>query len=186
MAAPTPRNGRADAADAVAPTPRNGRADAAVAVAPTPRGAHPRPARHRLEEVAKLEDRTLLSMIQPAQNEALVERLQAQGATAFAMDCIPRLLSRGQAFDVLSSQANLAGFRAIIEASHAYGRTMAGSMTAAGKLAPAEAKHRLQCLQSTRVMHTSIHTRIITYAYIVLFKPFASFTVSSCAGVACF
>ena len=53
------------------------------------------------------------------------------------MDCIPRLLSRGQAFDALSSQANLAGFRAVIEAAHAYGRTMAGSMTAAGKLAPA-------------------------------------------------
>ena len=48
------------------------------------------------------------------------------------MDCIPRLLSRGQAFDALSSQANLAGFRAVIEAAHAYGRTMAGSMTAAG------------------------------------------------------
>ena len=73
----------------------------------------------------------------PRENTGLVEQLTAQKATVLAMDCIPRLLSRGQAFDALSSQANLAGFRAVIEAAHAYGRTMAGSMTAAGKLAPA-------------------------------------------------
>ena len=88
-------------------------------------------------EAAKVGDRTLLSMVQPPQNEELMKQLQDQGSTVFAMDCIPRLLSRGQAFDALSSQANLAGFRAVIEAAHAYGRTMAGSMTAAGKLAPA-------------------------------------------------
>ena len=89
------------------------------------------------QEAAKVGDRMLLSMVQPPQNEALMQQLQEQGSTVFAMDCIPRLLSRGQAFDALSSQANLAGFRAVIEAAHAYGRTMAGSMTAAGKLAPA-------------------------------------------------
>ena len=89
------------------------------------------------QEAAKVGDRTLLSMVQPPQNDALMQQLQDQGSTVFAMDCIPRLLSRGQAFDALSSQANLAGFRAVIEAAHAYGRTMAGSMTAAGKLAPA-------------------------------------------------
>ncbi len=88
-------------------------------------------------EAAKVGDRTLLSMVRPPQNEALMQQLQDQGSTVFAMDCIPCLLSRGQAFDALSSQANLAGFRAVIEAAHAYGRTMAGSMTAAGKLAPA-------------------------------------------------
>jgi len=88
-------------------------------------------------EASKVGDRMLLSMVQPPQNEALMQQLQDQGSTVFAMDCIPRLLSRGQAFDALSSQANLAGFRAVIEAAHAYGRTMAGSMTAAGKLAPA-------------------------------------------------
>ena len=86
------------------------------------------------QEAAKVGDRTLLSMVQPPQNEALMQQLQDQGSTVFAMDCIPRLLSRGQAFDALSSQANLAGFRAVIEAAHAYGRTMAGSMTAAGRL----------------------------------------------------
>ena len=85
------------------------------------------------QEAAKVGDRTLLSMVQPPQNDALMQQLQEQGSTVFAMDCIPRLLSRGQAFDALSSQANLAGFRAVIEAAHAYGRTMAGSMTAAGK-----------------------------------------------------
>ena len=63
-----------------------------------------------LDEAAKLGDRTLLSMVQPAQNGDLVAQLEKQRATVFAMDCIPRLLSRGQAFDALSSQANLAGF----------------------------------------------------------------------------
>lgn len=49
------------------------------------------------------------------------------------MDCIPRQLSRAQTFDTLSSQANIAGQRAVIEAAHAFGRTLGGAMTAAGK-----------------------------------------------------
>lgn len=56
------------------------------------------------EEVEKLENRAILSFIQPSQNENTMKLLQVQGSTAFAMDCIPRLLSRGQAFDALSSQ----------------------------------------------------------------------------------
>ena len=66
-----------------------------------------------------------------------MKQFQSQKATVFAMDMIPRLLSRGQAFDVLSSQANLAGYRAVVEAAHAFGRAFAGSMTAAGKVPPA-------------------------------------------------
>ena len=69
--------------------------------------------------------------------KAVVITTSAFATSSVSIACIPRLLSRGQAFDALSSQANLAGFRAVIEAAHAYGRTMAGSMTAAGKLAPA-------------------------------------------------
>ena len=70
--------------------------------------------------------------------EDLLEQLSKQGATAFALDCIPRMLSRGQTFDVLSSQANIAGYRAVVEASNAFGRFFAGQMTAAGKVPPAK------------------------------------------------
>jgi len=88
-------------------------------------------------EAAKVENRTLLTFIQPAQNGELVKQLEGQGATVFAMDQIPRTLSRGQAFDALSSQANIAGYRAVIEASNEFGRFFAGQMTAAGKVPPA-------------------------------------------------
>ena len=54
-----------------------------------------------------------------------------------AMDAVPRMLSRAQAFDVLSSQANIAGYRAVVETTHAFGRLLAGQMTAAGKTPPA-------------------------------------------------
>jgi H+-translocating NAD(P) transhydrogenase len=91
-----------------------------------------------LEEAAKVGNRTLCSMIWPAQNKDLLAQLNKQGATAFAMDCIPRTLSRGQTYDVLSSQANLAGYRAVIEAANEFGRFFAGQMTAAGKVPPAK------------------------------------------------
>jgi NAD(P) transhydrogenase len=78
------------------------------------------------EEATKIEDKTLLSFIYPAQNSTLVEQLQKQKATVFAMDCIPRTLSRGQTFDALSSQANISGYRAVIEASNEFGRFFAG------------------------------------------------------------
>lgn len=90
------------------------------------------------EEAAKLENRTLLSFIQPAQNPELMDQLQKQGATVFAMDCIPRTLSRGQTYDALSSQANIAGYRSVIEAANCFGRFLAGQMTAAGKVPPAK------------------------------------------------
>jgi len=90
------------------------------------------------EEAALVGDRMLLSFIWPAQNPELLDQLQKQKATVFAMDCIPRTLSRGQAFDALSSQANIAGYRAVIEASNVFGRFFAGQMTAAGKVPPAK------------------------------------------------
>lgn len=71
-------------------------------------------------------------------DQALVDQLQSQGATVFAMDCIPRMLSRGQAFDALSSQANIAGYRAVVEAAHHFPSFFAGQMTAAGKVKPAQ------------------------------------------------
>lgn len=89
-------------------------------------------------EVKSLEDRTIISFLWPRQNEDLVKQLQEQKATAFAMDCIPRTLSRGQTYDALSSQANISGYRAVIEASNEFGRFFAGQMTAAGKVPPAK------------------------------------------------
>ena len=89
-------------------------------------------------EVTSLGDRTLISTLNPSVNGDLLEQLQKQGATAFALDCIPRMLSRGQTFDVLSSQANIAGYRAVVEASNVFGRFFAGQMTAAGKVPPAK------------------------------------------------
>lgn len=90
------------------------------------------------EEASWLGDRSLISFIYPAQNKDLVQQLQDQKATVFAMDCIPRTLSRGQTYDALSSQANISGYRAVLEASNEFGRFFAGQMTAAGKVPPAK------------------------------------------------
>ena len=90
------------------------------------------------EEAKLVGDRMILSFIWPAQNPELLEQFKQQKATVFAMDCIPRTLSRGQSFDALSSQANIAGYRAVIEASNVFGRFFAGQMTAAGKVPPAK------------------------------------------------
>jgi NAD(P) transhydrogenase len=90
------------------------------------------------DEVPKLAGKTLISMIQPAINGDLYKSLTEQGTNVFALDCVPRMLSRGQAFDTLSSQANIAGYRAVIEAAEAFPRFFAGQMTAAGKVAPAK------------------------------------------------
>jgi NAD(P) transhydrogenase subunit alpha len=89
------------------------------------------------EEAARLRDgATLVAMLAPARSPELVERLQAAGVTALAMDTVPRI-SRAQSMDVLSSMANVAGYRAVIEAAHVYGRQFTGQVTAAGKTAPA-------------------------------------------------
>uniref|UniRef100_A0A7S3PZT4 NAD(P) transhydrogenase, mitochondrial n=1 Tax=Chaetoceros debilis TaxID=122233 RepID=A0A7S3PZT4_9STRA len=90
------------------------------------------------DEATALGDKTLISFLYPKQNEELVKQLQDQKATVFAMDCIPRTLSRGQTYDALSSQANISGYRAVIEASNQFGRFFAGQMTAAGKVPPAK------------------------------------------------
>ncbi len=77
-------------------------------------------------------------MIQPSINPELYNELTEQKTNVFALDCVPRMLSRGQAFDTLSSQANIAGYRAVIEAAEAFPRFFAGQMTAAGKVPPAK------------------------------------------------
>ena len=79
----------------------------------------------------------LFSMIWPGQNKDLMEKLAARKATVFAMDCVPRI-SRAQKLDVLSSMANIAGYRAVIEAANRFGRFFTGQVTAAGKVLPAK------------------------------------------------
>jgi len=80
---------------------------------------------------------TLISFIWPAQNPELMEQLAATGATVLAMDSVPRI-SRAQKMDALSSMANIAGYRAIVEAAGRFGRFFTGQITAAGKVPPAK------------------------------------------------
>ena len=89
-------------------------------------------------EVDLLHDgQTLISFIWPAQNEALMQKLSAKNVNILAMDSVPRI-SRAQKMDALSSMANIAGYRAIVEASHNFGRFFTGQITAAGKVPPAK------------------------------------------------
>ncbi|WP_036489935.1 MULTISPECIES: Re/Si-specific NAD(P)(+) transhydrogenase subunit alpha [Nocardioides] len=79
---------------------------------------------------------TIVSLMAPGRSPKLIEQLQAQRVTGLAMDAVPRI-SRAQAMDVLSSMANVAGYRAVIEAAHEFGRQFTGQVTAAGKVPPA-------------------------------------------------
>merc|ERR1711871_951650 len=90
-------------------------------------------------EVGMLKDgNKLISQIFPSRNEDLVQKLAAKNMTVWGMDCMPRTISRGQAFDTLSSQANISGYKAVVEAAGQFGRFFTGQMTAAGKVAPAK------------------------------------------------
>ena len=80
---------------------------------------------------------TLISFFWPAQNPELLEIAKARGATVIAMDMVPRI-SRAQKMDALSSMANIAGYRAVIEAGNNFGRFFTGQVTAAGKVPPAK------------------------------------------------
>ena len=79
----------------------------------------------------------LVGILSPALNPNLLKALAKQGVTALAMDAVPRI-SRAQSMDVLSSMANIAGYRAVVEAAHEFGRFFTGQVTAAGKVAPAK------------------------------------------------
>lgn len=88
------------------------------------------------DEVAAMRpSQTVISFLQPAQNADLVRAVADRGATCFAMDMIPRI-SRAQVFDALSSMANIAGYKAVLEASNVFGRFLTGQVTAAGKIPP--------------------------------------------------
>lgn len=91
-----------------------------------------------IEQAAALNpESTLISFLYPAVNKDLVEVLRKGGVNALAMDAIPRT-SRAQTFDALSSMANTAGYRAVLEAGNEFGRFFTGQVTAAGKIPPAK------------------------------------------------
>ena len=79
----------------------------------------------------------LISFIWPAQNDDLIQRLKSREVTVMAMDSVPRI-SRAQKLDALSSMANIAGYRAVVEAANRFGRFFTGQVTAAGKVPPAK------------------------------------------------
>ncbi|MFB6841768.1 Re/Si-specific NAD(P)(+) transhydrogenase subunit alpha [Streptomyces sp. NPDC056361] len=80
---------------------------------------------------------TVIALFAPAFDPAMVEELGRRPFTALSMDAVPRI-SRAQSMDVLSSMANIAGYRAVVEAAHAFGRFFTGQVTAAGKVPPAK------------------------------------------------
>lgn len=80
---------------------------------------------------------TLICFFYPKQQETLLEHLNQKRINVLAMDQVPRI-SRAQSLDALSAMANIAGYRAVIEAAHEFGRFLSGQITAAGKIAPAK------------------------------------------------
>ncbi|MCL8027154.1 Re/Si-specific NAD(P)(+) transhydrogenase subunit alpha [Nocardioides bruguierae] len=80
---------------------------------------------------------TWIGLLAPALSPDLLTDLAGRGVTALSMDAVPRI-SRAQSMDVLSSMANIAGYRAVIEAAHEFGRFFTGQVTAAGKVPPAQ------------------------------------------------
>ena len=90
------------------------------------------------DEASRLKaGQTLISFLWPAQNPELLKQLTESGATVMAMDSVPRI-SRAQKVDALSSMANIAGYRAVVEAAQHFGRFFTGQITAAGKVPPAK------------------------------------------------
>lgn len=89
-------------------------------------------------EIAKIKPgATIIGFLWPAQNQELLNKLKEKNLNVIAMDSVPRI-SRAQSMDALSSMANIAGYRAVIEASHHFGRFFSGQITAAGKVPPAK------------------------------------------------
>ena len=91
-----------------------------------------------IDEVALMKEGTyLISFIAPAQSPELLEALREKSITTLAMEMVPRM-TRSQSMDALSSMANIAGYRAVIEATHYFGRFLTGQITAAGQMPPAK------------------------------------------------
>jgi NAD(P) transhydrogenase subunit alpha len=110
-------------------------AEADIVLKVRPPDMQPTLGKHEVELLC--EGGTLISFIWPAQNPDLLNNLAGRKATVLAMDAVPRI-SRAQKMDALSSMANIAGYRAVIEAANHFGRFFTGQITAAGKVPPAK------------------------------------------------
>ena len=115
----------------------------------------------------------LISFLYPAQNKDLLDVLAKRKITAFGVDCIPRI-SRAQTFDALSSMANIAGYKAVIEAANLFGRFFTGQITAAGKVPPAKilviGKDNHKNLCSPFIYHLT-GALFHCFTFVHLFKP---------------
>lgn len=107
---------------------------------------------------------TLISFFWPAQNAELLEKCKEKGATVIAMDMVPRI-SRAQKMDALSSMANIAGYRAVIEAGNNFGRFFTGQVTAAGKVPPAKVLVVGAGVAGLAAIGTATSLGAITYAF---------------------
>ncbi|MBN9674469.1 Re/Si-specific NAD(P)(+) transhydrogenase subunit alpha [Salipiger bermudensis] len=117
------------------------------------------------EEVGRLSaDKTLISFFWPAQNEELMKEAADKGASVIAMDMVPRI-SRAQKMDALSSMANIAGYRAVIEAGNNFGRFFTGQVTAAGKVPPAKVLIVGAGVAGLAAIGTATSLGAITYAF---------------------
>ncbi|MFD1193558.1 Re/Si-specific NAD(P)(+) transhydrogenase subunit alpha [Seohaeicola saemankumensis] len=116
-------------------------------------------------EVKKMnEGQTLISFFYPVANEALMKQAAAKGANVIAMDMVPRI-SRAQKMDALSSMANIAGYRAVIEAGNNFGRFFTGQITAAGKVPPAKVLVVGAGVAGLAAIGTATSLGAITYAF---------------------
>jgi len=106
----------------------------------------------------------LISFFWPAQNEAQMQQLAEKGTSVIAMDMVPRI-SRAQKMDALSSMANIAGYRAVIEAGNNFGRFFTGQVTAAGKVPPAKVLIVGAGVAGLAAIGTSTSLGAITYAF---------------------
>ena len=109
-------------------------------------------------------DQLLISFFWPAQNEAQMEQLAKKGTSVIAMDMVPRI-SRAQKMDALSSMANIAGYRAVIEAGNNFGRFFTGQITAAGKVPPAKVLVVGAGVAGLAAIGTSTSLGAVTYAF---------------------
>ncbi len=117
------------------------------------------------EEVARLTSgKTLISFFWPAQNAEMLEKAKETGASVIAMDMVPRI-SRAQKMDALSSMANIAGYRAVIEAGNNFGRFFTGQVTAAGKIPPARVLVVGAGVAGLAAIGTSVSLGAITMAF---------------------
>ncbi|WP_376693990.1 Re/Si-specific NAD(P)(+) transhydrogenase subunit alpha [Wenzhouxiangella sp. EGI_FJ10409] len=117
------------------------------------------------EEIdAAPEGKTLISFVWPANNEDLLEKMKARNMSVLAMDMVPRI-SRAQKMDALSSMANIAGYRAVVEASNNFGRFFMGQMTAAGKVPPAKVLVVGAGVAGLAAIGTSVSLGAITLAF---------------------